>query len=82
MEIEHIMGLSCTMDELPAFIKEYHKKYGKVAGTEISIRYGTDHHHINPQKVCVQVFVSRTKEKSLFKGSHTKHYHQEFIPTE
>ena len=75
MSTEHIMHLSCTMEELPAFLTEYHKRFGNVPGTEISVRYGTDHTHISPNKTCCVVFVTRTKEKSLYRGSHSKYYH-------
>ena len=82
MSTEHIMSLACIMEELPEMIEKYHKEYGIVPGTEISIRYGTDHTYVNPAKVCVRVFVSRTIEKSLYRGAHSKHYNQELIPAE
>ena len=82
METKHIEILRCHMSELVDEIKDYHKKYGNTPGIEISIRYGTDHTHVDPTKVCVCVAVSKTNEKSLYHGSHSQHYHQEFIPAE
>lgn len=82
MTTKVLFSLSCTMSELPEFIAQYHKEYGSVPGTEISIRYGTDHNHINPNKTCCVVYVSRTEEKSLYRGSHSQYYHQEMIPAE
>jgi len=75
MATKHLMGLSCTIDELPSFLKEYCKKYGKEMGTEISVRFGYDEKLNGDKYKACAVFVSRTLEDTGIRGgSHYDFY--------
>ena len=81
MKFEHLMGLACTIDELPDCLKEYCKTYGKEPGVEISVRFGQDPTSmINKKRLSCRVFVSKTPDDlSVYGGSHTNFYHQDII---
>lgn len=81
MNYEHIMGLACTISELPGMLKEYCKIYGKEPGIEISVRFGQDTtSKIDKKRLTCRVFVSKTpNDLSVYGGSHTDFYHQDII---
>ena len=75
MKKDHVMGLACTIQELPEMLKDYCKKYGKEMGTEISVRFGYDKRLDGSKYKTCRVFVSRTPEDTNLRGgSHTEYY--------
>lgn len=76
---EHIVGISCTPEELVSEIKRLHTQYRDNAGVEICIRYGKRKSDANPNRVTNQIWVYRTGGESIYQGTHAEQYNQDVI---
>ncbi len=76
---QHIMSVNCHSDEFMDVIKDLHKKYNQEAGVEICARYGTRQSDRNPNRVTCVIWVYKTPEKSIYKGTHLEMYNQDVV---